>query len=170
MTTEEMVPTVSKYELDVRVVAALIEQESGGNQYAYNPEPRYRYLWDVRRNGPFRELTLTETASKFPPKDFGSLIGDPDQEFWAQQASWGLMQIMGAVARGHGCRVPYLTELTDEAVNLEYGCMHLAQQLKWAKGNVTQALAAYNGGRAGNGKEPFRNAEYAHKVQQRMRA
>ena len=81
------------------LITALVEQESAGDPYAWNPEPRYRYLWDVKRNAPFRTPTEAERASEIPPHDFPTLGGDRDQEWWGQQASWGLMQVMGAVAR-----------------------------------------------------------------------
>jgi soluble lytic murein transglycosylase-like protein len=77
---------------------------------------------------------------------------------------------MGALARELGCREPYLTCLVDPAVNLHYGCLHLANLLKWAKGDTEQALAAYNGGKAGNKTRPFRNASYAAKVLAHMEA
>lgn len=150
--------------LDPRVVAALVTVESSGNPFAWNPEPRYRYLWDVRQRRPFRPLTASENADEVPPADFPFIAGDRDQEWWAQQASWGLMQVMGAVARELGFRGPYLTELVQPRTNLGLGCRHLANLLAWAEGDLVQALAAYNGGKAGNTTEPFRNESYASKV------
>src|SRR5687767_808548 len=90
--------------LDPRLLRAQVLQESGGNTWAYNPEQRYRYFWNVKLWKPFREVTDPECSSEFPPVDFPTLAGDRDQEWWAQQASWGLMQVMGAVAREHGLR------------------------------------------------------------------
>lgn len=156
--------------LDPTLVAALVRVESAHNPYAWNPEPAYRYLWDVKRQRPFRELTLPERISEVPPKDFPTLAGDPDQEFWAQQASWGLMQVMGAVARELGFMGPYLPQLTDTSTNLAFGCLKLAQLLKTAEGDTERALAMYNGGPKGNSVRPFRNASYAAKVFEAQRA
>lgn len=153
-----------KFKLDAKLVKAQVQIESGGHPYAFNPEPVYRYLWDVVKKVPFRHVDAMELASKIPPKDFPSLTGGKDHEWWGQQCSWGLMQIMGAVAREHGFDGLYLSELCDAAVNLDLGCRHLAGLLKWAHGNEEQALAAYNGGRAGNNIPPFRNRPYALKV------
>lgn len=150
--------------LDPRLVASLILVESGGNPYAWNPEPRYRYFWNVVKNKPYRPITAGEAISKFPPINFPTLAADPDQEWWAQQASWGLMQVMGAVARENGFKGPFLTELCNPVVNLKIGCFILSNLLKWSKDNVDQALAAYNGGKGGNSKPPYRNADYAKKV------
>lgn len=126
-------PIAVSVHLDPDLVEAQIGIESAGDKWAWNPEPRYRWLWDVKRREPFRKLTPIEIVSKFPPKDFSTVYGDPDQEFWAQQASWGLMQIMGAVAREHGFIGRYLTELTDPVVNLRYGCAHLAGLFEWSR-------------------------------------
>ena len=169
--------------IDPPLVEAVIDQESAGNPDAWNPEPKYRYFWDVRRGRPFRAVSDAEVAAKFPPKDFRALAGDPDQEWWGQQASWGLMQIMGAVAREHGYRGAYLTRLcSDPALNIDLGCQHLAGHFSGATrlyvglesgraATVTRAaLAAYNGGRRGNAPTgALRNHEYADEVLARYR-
>ena len=131
--------------LDPKVVHALIAQESSWNPWAWNPEPRYRFLWNVRTNQPFRKQTPEEIASEIPPADFPFLMGDRDQEWWAQQASWGLMQIMGATARECGFRGGYLPMLLDPLVNLRYGCLYLRRKLNQA-GNIREALLNWNGG------------------------
>lgn len=153
-----------RHGLDPLIVKSLVLVESGGYTWAWNPEPRYRYLWDVKRDAAFRRLTEAEIASKTPPEGFYAVQGDRDQEFWAQQASWGLMQVMGAVAREMGFKGPYLPQLCEPSVGVEIGCLYLARLLKWANGNIAQALAAYNGGFEGNRVEPFRNQAYVTKV------
>lgn len=160
----EILTATKDLSLDPRVILALVQVESGGDPYAWNPEPRYRYFWDVKQHRPFRSVTTEEILSEFPPKDFPALAGDPDQEWWGQQASWGLMQVMGAVAREKGFVGSYLTQLCDSATNLRYGCRHLDTLFTWAKGDQTQALAAYNGGKLGNATRPFRNQSYADRV------
>lgn len=146
------------------LVEAVVAVESGGNPWAWNPEPKYRYLWDVRLKRPFRELKTSEIVAEFPPADFHSIAGDADQEWWGQQASWGLMQVMGAVAREHGSRVSYLPELCAPDLNLFIGCTHLDSLVQWAQGDITKALCAWNGGKAGNAKVPYRNQAYADRV------
>jgi hypothetical protein len=136
-----------QYRLDPDVVEAMVLQESGGDEWAWNPEPHYRYFWDVKASKPFRQPTAAELASQFPPRDFPMLGGDRDQEWWAQQASFGLLQVMGAVAREQGFRGVFLTELCQPTLNLDIGCQFFAVLLRWAKGDTWQAVAAYNGGR-----------------------
>ncbi len=160
----EILATAALFGLDADLVNAQVLIESNENAYAWNPEPAYRYFWNVRTNMPFRPVTHIEIDAERPPSDFPCLAGDADQEWWAQQSSWGLMQIMGAVAREHGFKGPYLPELCDAVTNLRIGCEHLAALLKWSGGNVSQALAAYNGGKGGNSTLPFRNQSYADKV------
>ena len=132
--------------LDPLLVRAMVQVESGGSPFAWNPEPAYRYVWNVRDSAPFRPLTPSEVRSKYPPADFPCLAGDPDQEWWGQQASWGLLQIMGAVARERGCREPYLPALCDVERNLGLGCAHLKHLLVRAAGKVEKAVGAYNAG------------------------
>ena len=133
--------------LEPPLVAAIVLQESGGNPWAWNPEPRYRWFWDVRAGRAFRQITAAEIASEVPPADFHSLAGDADQEWWAQQASWGLMQVMGANAREHGCREPFLTALLDPALGLRYGCLYLASLFAHNPGAGREgAVSAYNAG------------------------
>lgn len=138
-----------RHGLSPLLIAAIVQVESGGDPFAWNPEPRYRWVWDVRRNTPFRGLTPGESASSTPPGDFFTLAGDRDQEWWGQRASWGLMQLMGAVAREHGFRGPYLTQLVDVDINLDLGCRHLAKLIRRADGNEDLATGMYNAGAGG---------------------
>lgn len=154
------------YALDPYLVEAQTLQESGGYPYAFNPEPRYPYFVNVRTGKPFRTLTVTEVASKTPPVDFPCLYGDRDQEWWLQQASIGVMQLMGAVARELGFAGKSLLELVDPRINLGLGCQLLASHVKWADGNLRKALGAYNAGR-GRAEGPDGSA-YAGKVMARF--
>jgi len=153
--------------LDADLVEAIVIIESSGNRYAWNPEPRYRYVWNVRTHKPFRALAPSETLSKFPPSDFPTKAGDADQEWWGQQASWGLMQIMGAVARERGFVGPYLPELTEPEANLFWGCAHLGRLLEWANGDIHKTLAAWNAG-PGNWLSSV-GQSYANKVDRKLR-
>jgi soluble lytic murein transglycosylase-like protein len=160
----EIVQASVRHGLDAQLIAGLIGVESDFDPYAWNPEPRYHYFWDVRNHKPFRTVSVPEMLNKFPPRDFPTVTGDPDQEWWGQQASWGLMQVMGAVARENGFAGLYLPELSDPITNLSIGCLQFGKLLLWAKGDVEQALSAWNGGKMGNMIRPFRNQAYATKV------
>jgi hypothetical protein len=146
--------------LPVSLVKAVCRQESSFRPWAWNPEPRYRYLWDIKKQAPFRPLTAEENASEIPPPDFPAPPGvDRDAEWWGQQASWGLMQLMGAVPREYGFPCQDLPELCDVTLNLWYGCRHLSVLLgrhrTWAA-----TLSAYNSG----SPTSERGRQYAAKV------
>jgi hypothetical protein len=141
----EIAAAAAAHGLQANVLAAQVEHESGFDPWAWNPEPRYKYLVDCRTGAPFRHLTALELLSEDPPPDFPRLAGDRDQEWWGQQASWGLLQVMGALAREVGFRRPYLSQLCDPAISLELGARHLAA-LFARFGTIDRALAAYNAG------------------------
>src|SRR5258708_9578726 len=61
--------------------------------------------------------------------------------------SWGLMQVMGQVAREFGFAEESLPELCDPATGVDVGCLVLAKRLARARGDVPAALLAWNGGR-----------------------
>lgn len=134
-------------DLHPNLVLAVIWQESSGNPWAWNPEGPWKYFWNVKTSANFRKVTDAERASENPPADFPTLIGDPDQEWWAQQASWGLMQVMGAVARERGFRGVYLPEIYDPATNIEIGIQHLwIWGFKRGHVSTQEGLLRYNGG------------------------
>ncbi|MBI2313564.1 MAG: lytic transglycosylase domain-containing protein [Betaproteobacteria bacterium] len=153
------------------LLLALIQTESGGNPWAWNPEPHYRWFWDVRRERSFRVLTAAEIMVKTPPPDFSALAGDRDQEWWGQQASWGLMQVMGAVAREHGYRAPYLTALCEPLTNLEYGARHLARlRVRYLRDHGWDGvIAAYNAGSPRRSEAgPYLNQGYVDSVRKNL--
>lgn len=135
------------------LILAIIWQESEGNPWAYNPEPRYRWFWNVKKSEPFRKVSDVEIAAKKPPSDFPCRRGDPDQEWWGQQASWGLMQVMGAAAREQGFSGDYLPETCDPYTNIEFGIKHFWKYaLRSGQESVEKGLLRWNGG--GNPKYP----------------
>lgn len=121
--------TASKYKLDPIVVASVIMQESSGNKFAVRYEPGFqtRYV-DKTKEG----RNLVSSA-------------DWQTERICRATSWGLMQIMGLVARERGYSKHYLSELSDPMDNIEFGCKHLSILIK-REGNEIRGLLAYNGG------------------------
>jgi len=117
----------SRHDLDPVLVFALIEQESNYQTQAMRFEPGYRWLWPK------------PSEVKAP---FGvSLATERNQ----QATSWGLMQVMGAVAREHGCGLPYLSSLCNPGLGIEYGCKHLAKlKRRWPA--KCDYISAYNAG------------------------
>lgn len=154
-------------ELPANLIRAIVVVESGGNPFAWRVEPKYRYLWDNSKNEPFRALTYGESVSEIAPTDFTApkgLNSSRDTEWWGQQASWGLMQVMGAVAREYGFKGHFPQLCTAEGV--KYGCLHLTRLKKrfWQKFGWDGVISAYNQGYPGMSGSRFNNQGYVDKV------
>jgi len=111
-------------ELCPELVCAIAEQESAWNPWAMRYEPRFfsKYVALLYTNN---KISVTEA--------------------YARAFSWGLMQVMGQVAREHGY-AGELAALCDPATGLEWGCKVFAHKLAVAQGNVHEALLSWNGG------------------------
>lgn len=96
--------TASKHALDTALVCAVVEQESSWDTHAIRYEPAFRALYVA--------------PLKLPPT-----------EEIARSISWGLMQVMGQVAREHGFSGKFLSALCDPATGLDIGCAVLAAKL-----------------------------------------
>ncbi|MGH9728761.1 MAG: lytic transglycosylase domain-containing protein, partial [Candidatus Acidiferrales bacterium] len=124
----------AQFELDPELVCAVIEQESNWNAWATRFEPAFekKYVEPLKQNG---EL-----------KTFGASM---ETEANARATSYGLMQVMGQVAREQGVAIPFLTELCDPDRGLETGCAHLAKHARDKQGrrvSFEKLLLAWNGG------------------------
>jgi soluble lytic murein transglycosylase-like protein len=106
--------------VDPVLACAVVEQESGWNQWAIRFEPAFetRYVDAMH-------LDPTETKSRC--------------------TSWGLMQLMGEVAREQGLK-GFLSQLCDPETGLAQGLIHLKNRLKAAGGDVHKGLLLWNGG------------------------
>lgn len=130
MTRDELIAlarsTAERHQLYPELVCAVIEQESGWNTWAIRYEPAFydRYILPLRSRGEI----IHETESR------------------ARATSWGLMQVMGQVAREAGFANTFLSALCDPPTGLEIGCAVLDHKLAAAEGNVAKALLLWNGG------------------------
>ena len=115
--------------IEPALVCAVIEQESAWNPWAVRYEPGFlsRYIAPLYTAG---KLSATEA--------------------YTRAMSWGLMQVMGQVARESGFEDPSLAELCDPATGIEFGCRILAARLARSKGDIPAALLAWNGGADAN--------------------
>jgi soluble lytic murein transglycosylase-like protein len=74
------------------------------------------------------------------------MTGLTDTEKTMRATSFGLMQVMGQVAREKGFDGKFLVELCDPLNGVTYGCKKLKECLDREKGDVRSALLRYNGG------------------------
>jgi soluble lytic murein transglycosylase-like protein len=111
--------------LEPALVCAVIEQESAWCPWAVRYEPGFlsRYVAPLYTAG---KLTATEA--------------------YTRSMSWGLMQVMGQVAREFGFDAISLPELCAPAIGLDVGCRILAARVTRAHGDISAALLAWNGG------------------------
>jgi soluble lytic murein transglycosylase-like protein len=119
----------AQHGLEPALVCAVIEQESGWNPWAVRYEPAFLS----------RYVAPQYTVGKFSAT-----------EAYTRSMSWGLMQVMGQVAREVGFAGKSLSELCDPATGIEVGCVVLASKLARARADVSAALLAWNGGANSN--------------------
>jgi soluble lytic murein transglycosylase-like protein len=126
----------ARHALDPALVCALIEQESAWDAHAIRYEPGFRLRYVAPLHLP------------------------PTEEI-ARSISWGLMQVMGQVAREHEFSGKFLSALCDAPTGVEIGCRVLAAKLADAAGDTARGLQLWNGGA---------NPDYAAQVLARMSA
>ncbi len=117
--------TARAHDLDPSLVCAVIEQESAWNPWAMRYEPAFfaKYVASLYTNN---KVSASEA--------------------YARGFSWGLMQVMGQVARENGFADRFLSGLCDPATGMEFGCRVLRKKLDLAKNDTAQGLLAWNGG------------------------
>src|SRR5215475_7173648 len=98
--------------LDPALVCAVIEQESAWNPWSMRYEPAFfaKYVASLYTNN---KVSASEA--------------------YARGFSWGLMQVMGQVARENGFTDRFLSALCDPTLGIEYGCRVLHKKLDLAK-------------------------------------
>jgi soluble lytic murein transglycosylase-like protein len=111
--------------LDLGLVCAVVEQESGWNPWAIRYEPAFfsKYVASLYTNN---KISASEA--------------------YARGFSWGLMQVMGQVARESGFDALFLSALCDPEQGLAIGCRVLRKKFDAMAGDTTRALLAWNGG------------------------
>jgi len=149
-----------EHRIPVMVLEGIVRTESGGNPLAMRVEPDYKWLWDVQRNAPARDVT----GRDFPSPDYVSR----QTEYWGQKTSWGLMQIMGATAREMGFEEPFFSALcANPAKGMYYGCLFLRRLADryLEKHGWPGVVAAYNAGAPRyDERGKFMNQGYVDKV------
>ena len=142
MTMQELVTLAKQiataHALPPELICAVCEQESDWDIWATRYEPGFlsRYVAPLFTNN---KIDATEAHCR--------------------AMSWGLMQVMGQVARETGFAASSLAFLCEPAQGLEVGCQVFAAKLAAAHGEIAHALQLWNGGA---------NPQYAEAVQARQ--
>lgn len=114
-----------KYSIPSKWIQAIIHQESRSNPYALRYEADYRWI----------------LTPEFYAKSLGISV---DTEIQCQKMSWGLGQIMGALARELGHLGP-MGELFLPELNIGYIAKRL-WQIQQRSSSIDEMFAIYNGG------------------------
>jgi len=111
--------------LDPALVCAVVEQESAWNPWAIRYEPLFfaKYVASLYTNN---KISASEA--------------------YARGFSWGLMQVMGQVARESGFDALFLSALCDPEQGLAIGCKVLRKKIDAMAGDTMRGLLAWNGG------------------------
>lgn len=123
--SEELISEAKKLGISPELVLAIAFVESTYNPWAVRYEPNWKYLYQVKLHA--RDLNITE-----------------DTETHMQMCSWGLLQIMGSVAREMNFHGP-LHQLAAPRLNAHYGCAKI-QKLLFKYFIEADVVAAYNAG------------------------
>ncbi len=143
--TKKIIDTQANiYQIDPAWIKAIITVESNWVTTAIRYEANYFYLYQP------------EQCASLCKSTYGT-------EIVAQKISWGLGQIMGALARqqGHQGNMP---ELLRPETNIKHMCIYLSH-LKKNSYSDEHVFAKYNGGPAAvNADGTVINPEYVNKV------
>lgn len=129
----------AKFDLDPKLVACIIYQESGGDEEAYRFEDKfYANLLDKKKRS-----DLAGYVPNFPPT--------LTSEKRARSASFGVMQVMGETARVMGFSERWLTKLRLSENNVYIGCKYLrhlfdkAANISGGREKLVWVLTRWNG-------------------------
>lgn len=130
--------------LQPELVRAIIQVESEGDVYATRFEPDWKYFYIPSEMAKRTHVTLLTERN-------------------GQATSWGLMQVMGAVAREFGFKGKF-PQLCEPKEGISYGCLKLRQLFDLYK-DERSVIAAYNAGSPRtDGRGFFVNQPYVDKV------
>lgn len=146
------------------LLGAIVQTESSGNQFALRAETKHAWIIDPATHKKTGLSLRSHYVYLWKPEECARQAGvTTDTEIWSQVASWGLCQLMGAVARELGLKGP-IVQLLQVDTNLKYAAL-LLKRLAKRYDKADDILAAYNAGSAVkliNGQ--YRNQQYVDKV------
>ena len=126
--------TAQEHGVEPALALAIAETESGFDTYAARFEPGFRYI--------DRQAKRPKTSS-------------PQTEANQQATSWGLMQVMGIVARELG-HTGWLSELVKPELGAKFGILHLKSKLdRYGSKGLNAVISAYNAGQPISGNQAY---------------
>jgi soluble lytic murein transglycosylase-like protein len=138
----------AEFLVNPRMALAIVYQESAGDTYAARVEEDLVLRWVFpAMNAKKHRITMTT-------------------EITFQKTSWGLMQVLGVVARELGYD-EQLPKLTVPNVGLRWGIKNIAK-LQGRYLQYTDIIAAYNAGSPKKVEGKYKNQEYVDSVMKHM--
>lgn len=137
-----------EYAVDKNLVRAVIKVESSWQPVCTRFEAHYRWTYF--------------------PRDWAHKLNIPyEAELFFQKSSWGIMQVMGALARELGHK-NHIVDLCEPEIGARFGVMYLAKLQKRYEVE-SDVIAAYNAGspRKTSGGM-YQNQRYVDKVHQEL--
>jgi soluble lytic murein transglycosylase-like protein len=133
-----------RYQIDPCLTAAIIWTESKNDTWAMRYEHAYKYTLEIENFAKMNGITgITEEKN--------------------QKTSWGLMQVMGGVARELGM-TDQLNKLCKANVGINFGCKKL-RELFNKYSILNDVVAAYNAGSPRKDRDgKYVNQEYVDTV------
>jgi soluble lytic murein transglycosylase-like protein len=125
-TNQEIERQAALGNLDPNILKSIVTQESNYNPYAIRYEPSYAYLYAVPHYAQFLNISQ-------------------DTEITTQKISWGLGQLMGAVAREQG-HVGPMGQLFEVETNIKIMIVLIKKMQSRGYEELGEIFSCYNGG------------------------
>jgi hypothetical protein len=139
-----MISTIAQFNgVDIDLAVSIAETESYFDENAVRFEAGWKYVFNC--DGYAKASRISE-----------------DTERVLQMCSWGMMQVMGTVARELGFR-GNLLELTKPELGVKFGCLKL-KELMGKYSYSDDLIAAYNAGTPRKVDGKYSNETYVAKV------
>lgn len=131
--------------IDPELACAIAEAESGFDELACRFEPNWKHAFKIAEFG--KQAKISE-----------------DTERILQMCSFGMMQVMGTVARELGLKGSIL-ELSKPEIGVKFGCLKI-KDLVMKYNGLEDQIAAYNAGAPRKVDGHYTNASYVNKVKE----
>lgn len=146
MFEREMGDVADEFGIPVTLIRSICRKESFFNTWITRYEPDWKYYQN--------DILIIQNSRKSSTT--------VDTEKIHQATSFGLMQVMGSVARELGFD-GQLTQLCHPEIGLHYGCKKLKSFMD-KYGSLTDAVASYNAGNPFKSGTDYKNQQYVDDV------
>jgi hypothetical protein len=147
----EIEHVADSFALPPSLLAGIIQEESRFEPWAARVEPHYK------------RKSIVQAGSRNWSKRYRNLP-TYETELDDRSRSFGLMQVMGQLAREQGFAGRYLSEMHLPMNAITHGAKRFRELLDRYRGDTLSAISAYNQGNNRKRGESFVNARYVYRV------